>query len=130
MKLNEIKFILTFDDGNRVVWGVPDFLSEEEGHEFLKYVNEQLLLGASQYFFQCCGGDERREGSGSEGGFITMSITPDIPKKIRPVINEIKLLTILGNESIEMKIQERNRSNSLRMSQDLQSNLGRGLGYE
>ena len=57
-------FVLRFDDGSRIPYGVPDFMSEEEAADFLAHVRSELTQGAAQYFEQCC---EPAKAEGSDG---------------------------------------------------------------
>lgn len=47
-------FVLRFNDGSRVPYGVPDFMSEEEAADFMAHVLSELVEGAAQYFEHCC----------------------------------------------------------------------------
>lgn len=60
-------FVLRFDDGARIPYGVPDFMSEEEVADFLAHVRSELAQGAAQYFEQCCE-PAKVEGSDSKAG--------------------------------------------------------------
>ena len=51
---SERAFVLRFNDGSRIPYGVPDFMSEEEAADFMAHVRSELVEGAAQYFEQCC----------------------------------------------------------------------------
>ena len=53
MKIERV-FLLRFDDGRRIPYGVPEFLSEEEAKDFLGHVQGELDEGAARYFENCC----------------------------------------------------------------------------
>jgi len=55
MKIERV-FLLRFDDGQRIPYGVPEFLSEDEAADFLGYVQGELNEGAATYFATCCQG--------------------------------------------------------------------------
>lgn len=62
MKIERV-FVLRFDDGQRIPYGVPEFLSEDEAADFLAHVQSELSEGAATYFASCCQG----AGQSSEG---------------------------------------------------------------
>ncbi len=49
-------FVLRFDNGQRIPYGVPEFLSEDEAADFLAHVQGELSEGAATYFATCCQG--------------------------------------------------------------------------
>ena len=53
MKIERV-FVLRFDDGRRIPYGVPEFLSEDEAKDFLAHVQSELSEGAAAYFVTCC----------------------------------------------------------------------------
>jgi len=53
MKIERV-FVLRFDDGGRIPYGVPEFLSEDEAKDFLAHVQGELSEGAAAYFATCC----------------------------------------------------------------------------
>lgn len=53
MKIERV-FVLRFDDGQRIPYGVPEFLSEDEAADFLAHVQGELSEGAATYFATCC----------------------------------------------------------------------------
>ena len=55
MKIERV-FVLRFDDGQRIPYGVPEFLSEDEAKDFLAHVQGELSEGAATYFATCCQG--------------------------------------------------------------------------
>jgi len=55
MKIERV-FVLRFDDGQRIPYGVPEFLSEDEAADFLAHVQGELSDGAATYFATCCQG--------------------------------------------------------------------------
>jgi len=55
MKIERV-FVLRFDDGQRIPYGVPEFLSEDEAADFLAHVQGELGEGAATYFATCCQG--------------------------------------------------------------------------
>ena len=55
MKIERV-FVLRFDDGQRIPYGVPEFLSEGEAADFLAHVQGELSEGAATYFATCCQG--------------------------------------------------------------------------
>lgn len=59
MKIERV-FLLRFDDGQRIPYGVPEFLSEEEAEDFLAHVQGELSEGAARYFATCCQGIKKR----------------------------------------------------------------------
>ncbi len=58
--------MLRFDDGKRIPYGVPEFLSEEEAEDFQAHVQGELSEGAATYFATCCQGVQKRL-AGEEG---------------------------------------------------------------
>jgi len=61
-------FVLRFNDGSRVPYGVPDFMSEEEAADFLAHVRSELVEGAAQYFEQCCEPTKAEASDGKASG--------------------------------------------------------------
>ena len=61
-------FVLRFNDGSRIPYGVPDFMSEEEAADFLAHVRKELREGAAQYFEQCCEPAKAEAGDGKASG--------------------------------------------------------------
>ena len=59
MKIQRV-FVLRFDDGQRIPYGVPEFLSEDEAADFLAHVQGELSEGAATYFVTCCQGALQR----------------------------------------------------------------------
>lgn len=46
MKIQRV-FVLRFNDGRRIPYGVPEFLSEEEAEDFLAHVRGEISEGGS-----------------------------------------------------------------------------------
>lgn len=65
MKIERV-FVLRFDDGQRIPYGVPEFLSEDEAADFLAHVQGELSEGAAAYFATCCQ-EVRQRPEGEEG---------------------------------------------------------------
>ena len=62
MKIERV-FVLRFESGARLPWGVPEFMSEDEAADFLAYVQSELEDGGARYFEECCTGHRKRLGS-------------------------------------------------------------------
>lgn len=70
MKIERV-FVLRFEDGGRMPYGVPEFLSEDEAADFLAHVQDELSDGAAAYFASCCQeapGPRRRLAGQAEDG--------------------------------------------------------------
>lgn len=95
-------FVLRFDDGARIPYGVPDFMSEEEAADFLAHVRSELAQGAAQYFEQCCE-PAKVEGSDSKAGDSKASGGPRLGQ---PRLE--RSLTFSDNPSAEtLRLEER-----------------------
>ena len=66
MKIERV-FVLRFDDGGRIPYGVPEFLSEDEAEDFLAHVQGELGEGAAAYFATCCQEGTRAPGQDDVG---------------------------------------------------------------
>lgn len=62
MKIQRV-FVLRFNDGRRIPYGVPEFLSEDEAEDFLAYVQGEISEGAAGYFDACCREMPKRVGT-------------------------------------------------------------------
>nr|MDQ2734369.1 hypothetical protein [Pseudomonadota bacterium] len=67
MKIERV-FVLRFDDGQRIPYGVPEFLSEDEAADFLAHVQGELSEGAATYFATCCQGAVQGSNADPAGG--------------------------------------------------------------
>ena len=113
-------FVLRFNDGSRIPYGVPDFMSEEEAADFLAHVRSELLEGAAQYFEQCCepmkaeasdGKASGKKGSGQRIGkprldrSLTFSDNPSIETlRLEERVNQLRWL---GQASLEVRARQR-----------------------
>lgn len=66
MKIERV-YVLRFDDGQRISYGVPEFLSEDEAADFLAHVQGELSEGAATYFATCCQGAVQSSGADHAG---------------------------------------------------------------
>lgn len=114
-------FVLRFDDGSRIPYGVPDFMSEEEAADFLAHFRSELVEGAAQYFEQCCepakveGSDNKAGNSKASGGqrlgrprldrSLTFSNHPSaMTLDLEERLNQLRWL---GQASLAVRIRQR-----------------------
>ena len=109
-------FVLRFDDGSRIPYGVPDFMSEEEAADFLAHVRSELAEGAAQYFEQCCepakaeGSDSKASGGQRMGQprlerSLTFSDNPSAETlRLEERVNHLRWL---GQASLEVRARQR-----------------------
>ncbi len=136
MKIERV-FVLRFDDGGRIPYGVPEFLSEDEAEDFLAHVQSELREGAATYFATCCqegtwvprvpgqedAGDEDEDDEGgaqaerSRGRFREISFAQDPSARVRRlefVANALremglKIQVVRAREAEALVEQERQR---------------------
>lgn len=145
-------FVLRFDDGSRIPYGVPDFMSEEEAADFLAHVRSELAQGAAQYFEQCCEpakaqGSDSKAGDGKASGgprlgqprlerSLTFSDNPSAETlRLEERVNQLRWL---GQASLDVRARQREaevEAERLRIELDqrqalqMQPTRGRSRGY-
>lgn len=112
-------YVLRFNDGSRVPYGVPDFMSEGEAADFQAHVQSELVEGAAQYFEQCCqpakasenGASGNEEGGGQPTGqpwperSLTFSDRPSAETlRLQERVNQLRGL---GRASLGVRARQR-----------------------
>jgi len=132
MKLRSTRFILAFRDGNRVVWGVPDFMTEEEGQGFLEYLELELKNGANNYFSTCCSVNLADDQSGGGNGLMSMNLKPSLmPRashKTATMLKHIENLIDQGRRSLKRKREIKDEQLSIRLLDAEFNQSYRGMG--
>jgi len=141
---SERAFVLRFNDGSRIPYGVPDFMSEEEAADFLAHVRSELVEGAAQYFEQCCE-PAKTDASDGKASDNQKSSGPRIgPPRLErglsfsdnPSAETLRLeerliqLRWLGQASLAVRMRQRDAEAEIerqRMEMDLQIQPNRGM---
>ncbi len=140
MKIERV-FVLRFDDGQRIPYGVPEFLSEDEAADFLAHVQGELSEGAATYFATCCQGavqssdadpagdddddDDHVEPERGFGRAREISFADDPTERVRrleAVANTLRErgLKILAVRAHEVEVAQRERQRQLEQKQLIQ----------
>jgi len=139
MKIERV-FVLRFDDGQRIPYGVPEFLSEDEAADFLAHVHGELDEGAATYFATCCQGavqsskadqaddDDDDDDAAPERGLgrsREISFANDPTERVRLLEVAANALREQGLKSLavrarEVEIAQRERQRQLEQEQALQ----------
>ncbi len=139
MKIERV-FVLRFDDGQRIPYGVPEFLSEEEAADFMAHVQGELNEGAATYFATCCQGalqsseadqadddddDDDVEPERGLGRSREISFAEDPSERVRrleAVANTLRErgLKILAVRAHEVEVAQRERQRQLEQKQLIQ----------
>lgn len=138
MKIERV-FVLRFDDGQRIPYGVPEFLSEDEAADFLAHVQGELSEGAATYFATCCqgavqssdadpAGDDDDDHVEPERGFgraRAISFADDPSERVRrleAVATTLRErgLKILAVRAHEVEVAQRERQRQLEQKQLIQ----------
>lgn len=140
-------FVLRFNDGSRIPYGVPDFMSEEEAADFQAHVLSELVEGAANYFQRCCKPAKAGEGkaSGDRGATGQPSDRPTFERSLtfsnHPSDKTLRLeervnqLRWLSQASLEMRAKQRAAEAELERQrlearQAIQSRSNRGPSHD
>lgn len=147
MKIERV-YVLRFDDGRRIPYGVPEFLSEDEAADFLAHVQGELSEGAAAYFATCCQGavqssdadhggddDDDVEPERGRGRAREISFADDPTERVRRldlVANALRrrglrIIAVRAREAEALAQQERQRQLEQEQTVQLTPQKNRGM---